>query len=88
MRRATADDWQRIADVRYRGQSWSVPIDFPGEIDAAAVAALVERFEAEHEPLYGTRLEAGSPVDIRALRLVSLGPERPAVPLSARRAAR
>jgi 5-oxoprolinase (ATP-hydrolysing)/N-methylhydantoinase A len=81
--RRPADDWQRVADVRYRGQSWSVPIDFPGEIDAAAVAGLVERFEAEHETLYGTRLETGSPVDIRALRLVSLGPEQPQVPLSA-----
>jgi N-methylhydantoinase B len=81
--RRPADDWQRVADVRYRGQSWSVPIDFPGEIDAASVAELVERFEAEHETLYGTRLETGSPVDIRALRLVSLGAERPAVPLSA-----
>ena len=27
--------WRRVADVRYRGQSWSMPIDFPGEIDAA-----------------------------------------------------
>jgi N-methylhydantoinase B/oxoprolinase/acetone carboxylase alpha subunit len=81
--RRDADDWQRVADVRYRGQSWSVPIDFPGEIDEESVAALVERFEAEHETLYGTRLEQGAPVDIRAVRLVSFGPERPAVPLSA-----
>jgi len=78
--RCDADDWQRTADVRYRGQSWSVPIDFPGEIDEASVAALVERFEAEHELLYGTRLEPGSPVDIRAVRLVSLGPK--SAPLS------
>jgi 5-oxoprolinase (ATP-hydrolysing) len=69
-------DRQRVADVRYRGQSWSVPVDFPGEIDEASVAALVEAFEAEHETLYGTRLEEGSPVDIRALRLISLGPEQ------------
>jgi 5-oxoprolinase (ATP-hydrolysing)/N-methylhydantoinase A len=67
---------QRIADVRYRGQNWSIPVELPGEIDAASLAALVERFEAEHERLYGTRLEAGSPVDVRALRLVALGPER------------
>ena len=73
--RRNADEWQRVADVRYRGQSWSVPIDFPGEIDETSVAALVERFEAEHETLYGTRLEQGAPVDIRALRLVSFGPE-------------
>ena len=69
-------EWQRLADVRYRGQNWSVTIDFPGEIDDAALAALVERFEDEHERLYGTRLEPGSPVDIRALRLIALGPPR------------
>ena len=40
----------------------------PSEIDAA----LIERFEAEHDRLYGTRLEAGSPVVIRALRLDDL----------------
>jgi N-methylhydantoinase B len=79
--RRDADDWQRVADLRYRGQSWSVPIDFPGEIDEAAVAALVQAFEAEHERLYGTRLEEGSPIDIRALRLVSLGPEREQIAL-------
>ena len=71
-------EWRRLADVRYRGQSWSVPVELPGELDAAALAALVERFEAEHERLYGTRLEPGSPVDVRALRVVALGPEREA----------
>ena len=69
-------EWQRLADVRYRGQNWSVTIEFPGVLDAAALAALVERFEAEHEQLYGTRLDPGSPVDIRALRLIALGPAR------------
>ena len=49
----------------------------PRAIDAAALAALVERFEAEHERLYGTRLDPGSPVDIRALRLIALGPDAP-----------
>ena len=63
--------WQRVADVRYRGQNWSIPVDFP---DGTTLAELVERFEAEHERLYGTRLDAGSPVDVRALRLVALGP--------------
>jgi 5-oxoprolinase (ATP-hydrolysing)/N-methylhydantoinase A len=77
-----AGDRQRVADLRYRGQSWSVAVDFLGEIDAASVAELVERFEAEHERLYGTRLEPGSPVDIRALRVTALGPEPPAFALS------
>ena len=46
------------------------------------------RFEAEHERLYGTRLEPGSPIDIRALRLVALGPAgRERVRAAGRRAA-
>jgi 5-oxoprolinase (ATP-hydrolysing)/N-methylhydantoinase A len=67
-------EWQRIVDLRYRGQSWSVQLELSGELTAAAVADLVERFEDEHERLYRTRLEPGSPVDIRALRVVALGP--------------
>ena len=43
----------------------------------SSLAALVERFEELHEQTYGTRLDPGSPVDIRALRLIALGPERP-----------
>ncbi|HEY4349170.1 MAG TPA: hydantoinase B/oxoprolinase family protein [Gaiellaceae bacterium] len=69
-------EWQRLADVRYRGQNWSVSVDFPEDLDEVGLAALVERFEAEHERLYSTRLEPGSEIDIRALRLIALGPDR------------
>ena len=69
-------EWHRQADVCYRGQNWSITIDFPDAIDPQALAGLVDRFEAEHERLYGTRLERGSPIDIRALRLIAFGPER------------
>ena len=44
--RADGDAWQRSADVRYRGQSWSVRVDLPGEIDAASLVELVEPFRA------------------------------------------
>ena len=37
-------------------------------------AALIAAFEDEHERLYGVRGEAGSPIEIRALRLAALGP--------------
>ena len=71
---ATRREWLRTADLRYAGQSWDIEIDFPGDaIDAGAVAALVARFEAEHERVYGVRDEEGSPVEIRALRLAVLG---------------
>jgi 5-oxoprolinase (ATP-hydrolysing)/N-methylhydantoinase A len=69
-------EWRRVADVRYRGQSWSIPVELPAEVTEAAVAELVERFEDEHERLYGTRLEPGSPIDVRAVRLAALGPRR------------
>jgi 5-oxoprolinase (ATP-hydrolysing) len=69
-------EWLRVADMRYRGQNWNVQVDFPGVIEAQSVADLVERFETEHERLYGTRLEAGAPVEIRSLRLVALGPPK------------
>jgi hypothetical protein len=72
-------EWQRSADVRYRGQSWSLTLELSGEIDVASVEDLVRRFEVEHERLYGTRLDAGSPIEIRALRRISLGSERPRV---------
>ena len=69
--------WLRSAELRYRGQSWDIEIDFPGtEIDTEAVASLVERFEDEHERVYGIRHETGSAVEIRALRCAVLGPAR------------
>ncbi len=69
-------EWLRSADVRYRGQNWSITVDVPGETGEIDTDVVIERFEAEHERLYGTRLEAGSPVVIRALRLTVVGPPR------------
>ena len=61
-----AVDWMRSADLRYKGQSWDIEVDFPdGATDRDAVAALVERFEHEHERVYGVvpeeRLAGGDP---------------------------
>jgi len=56
--------------VRYGGQSWEIEVAFPAGDDLAALRA---RFEDEHERLYGVKDQAGSPVEIRALRLVALG---------------
>ena len=71
-------EWVRTADLRYGGQSWEVEVGFPaGPVDAEVLAALRGRFEAEHERLYGVKDQAGSPVEIRALRLAALG-EAPA----------
>jgi N-methylhydantoinase A len=67
-------EWVRTADLRYGGQSWEVEVELPGgSIDGGALAALRVRFEDEHERLYGVKDRAGSPVEIRALRLAALG---------------
>jgi 5-oxoprolinase (ATP-hydrolysing)/N-methylhydantoinase A len=71
-------EWLRTADVRYRGQNWNVTVEFPS-IDEESIPELRERFEAEHERLYGTRLESGSPIEIRAVRLSAIGPRRTAL---------
>jgi N-methylhydantoinase A len=63
-------EWARTADLRYGGQSWEVEVAFPTGSDLAALRA---RFEDEHERLYGVKDQAGSPVEIRAVRLVALG---------------
>ena len=67
-------EWVRSADLRYGGQSWEVEVGMaPGPIDRDALAALRARFEDEHERLYGVKDRAGSPVEIRAVRLAALG---------------
>jgi 5-oxoprolinase (ATP-hydrolysing)/N-methylhydantoinase A len=78
---ATGDEvgWERVADMRYRGQNWSIPVEWPEHV---SLSQLVDRFEHAHERLYGTRLDPGSPVDVRALRLVALGPEQDAFSLA------
>jgi N-methylhydantoinase A len=66
----SAIEWARTADLRYGGQSWEVEVAFP---PGSGLAALRARFEDEHERLYGVKDQAGSPVEIRALRLAALG---------------
>ena len=61
--------WVRTADLRYGGQSWEIEVGFEGSL-----GDLVERFEDEHERLYGVRGQSDSPIELRALRLAALGP--------------
>jgi N-methylhydantoinase A len=70
-------NWVRSADVRYRGQSWEIEVGLPdGVLHGSALAELINRFESEHELLYGFRHEPGSPVQVRAVRLSAVGPGR------------
>ncbi len=69
-----APTWARSADLRYGGQSWEIEVELPpGPVDRALLAAVRERFEDEHEVLYGVRGQPGSPVQVRAVRLAALG---------------
>lgn len=71
-------EWVRSAELRYEGQSWEVEVEHPlGPVSRATLAALVARFEDEHERLYGVRGQPGSIVQLCALRLAALGPEQP-----------
>jgi N-methylhydantoinase A len=69
---ATLDgvEFVRSAELRYGGQTWEIEVDVGDPIDLGTV---VDRFETEHERLYGIRGEDGSPIEIRALRLAGLG---------------
>lgn len=73
--RADEVEWVRTAELRYEGQSWEVEVEHPSpSVSRPSLDELVERFEAEHERLYGVRGEPGSPVQLRAVRLTALGP--------------
>jgi N-methylhydantoinase A/oxoprolinase/acetone carboxylase beta subunit len=68
-------EWVRTAELRYEGQSWEVEVEHPQDrVTTETLAGLVERFEDEHERLYGVRGQPGSPVQLRALRVAALGP--------------
>ena len=63
-----APAWARTADLRYGGQSWEIEVELPpGPVDRQLLATLRERFEDEHELLYGVRGRPGSPVEVRAV---------------------
>ena len=52
-------EWLRSADAPLPGANWSITVDVPGETGAIDTDVVIERFEAEHERQYGTRLEPG-----------------------------
>ena len=73
-------EWVASADVRYFGQHWDIEVDVPSTaLTAESLAGIVEAFEVEHEHVYGVRKGGDSPVEVRAVRLAALGPERPTV---------
>ena len=69
----------RTADLRYFGQAFEVRVPVPeGAVDDAVLAAVTERFHAEHRALYGYDF-AGDPtqqVEWVNLRVSGIGPIR------------
>jgi N-methylhydantoinase A len=66
------------ADLRYREQYHEIKVAVgPGELDRDGLAAVVERFHASHEQLYGYHLAAeGTAVELLTLRVVAVGSAR------------
>lgn len=65
----------RSADVRYQGQAYELRIEMlPGPpLDAQALAALIDRFHAAHERLYGYCYRDTQPVELVNLRVTAIG---------------
>ena len=71
--------FQRLADLRYRGQAFELSVPLPERaIDAESRATLGRRFDAEHERRYGHCFEGQYPHEVVNLRLVGrVAPPRP-----------
>lgn len=80
---ADAHVFQRTADLRYFGQAFEVRVDAPaGDVDEDFRRAVVERFQDEHEALYGYtyRGDPRHPMEWVNLRVSGIGPiERPSL---------
>jgi N-methylhydantoinase A len=73
---------QRLAEMRYAGQSFELPIELPvGPLDGMAMQVLVERFNATHHQTYGFSAPH-EPIEIVNVRVTAIGPiAKPEQPL-------
>jgi N-methylhydantoinase A len=63
--------FHRLADLRYAGQAFELTIDLPtGPMNAAAMSELSDRFEGEHERVYGNSFAGEYPLEIVNLRVI------------------
>ena len=68
---------ESVAECRYRGQSFEIPAPIPGgRITQRTLSAIRDRFEAQHEAVYGHR-DPDSPVIAAALRVSAVRPSDP-----------
>jgi N-methylhydantoinase A len=66
----------RTIEVHYAGQSFELSLSMPASVDDAAIAAIDERFAAEHERTYGHRAD-DDPVEVVHIRVEGRVPGRP-----------
>jgi len=65
--------FERVVDLRYRGQSFDLRVPVPGgALDAATLDAVAERFHERHERRYG-HASPDEPVELVTVRLRSRG---------------
>jgi len=65
--------FERVVDLRYRGQSFDLRVPIPeGELDAEALDDAAERFHQRHERRYG-HASPDEPVELVTVRLRSRG---------------
>ncbi len=73
----------RTADLRYFGQAYEVRVQVPaGDLDDASLAAVADRFHAEHRTLYGYDFsgDGSQQVEWVNLRVSGIGPiQRPEI---------
>jgi N-methylhydantoinase A len=65
--------YDRVADLRYVGQSFDVSVSVPdGDLDAATLDTVVQRFHERHERRYG-HADPSEPAELVTLRLRARG---------------
>ena len=68
---ADAVDLQAAADLRFRGQTSEIRIDFSADaVNPQTLGQLTTHFENEHERLYGHRSDPDNPMEIVTIRLI------------------
>ncbi|NHX35316.1 MULTISPECIES: hydantoinase/oxoprolinase family protein [Halolamina] len=66
-------EFERVADLRYEGQSFDVSVPLPdGEVDDGMLATIERRFHERHESRYG-HADPEEPVELVTLRLHARG---------------
>lgn len=72
----TALTIERSIEMRYLGQSYTIPVSVPAVLDEAAMETVADRFHEHHRNRYGYA-SPGEPLELVTLRLRAIGHVRP-----------